>query len=76
MFHRLPCRRLKNIQLKLAALRKSQGITYRALSEATGISHGNLSDYLNNRRPLTLEVAQAIANAMGYRVVVRLEKKE
>jgi transcriptional regulator with XRE-family HTH domain len=54
----------------LRALRRSQNLTQRQLSEIVGIAQANLSAYENDRQMPSFDMVNKLVNACGYRLTV------
>ncbi len=50
---------------KLAEIRKQKGLTQEELAQKLGVKDITISRYERGERQLTIEKAQAIANALG-----------
>lgn len=66
---------MEAIRIQLMALLQEQGLSVSALATRIGMDRGNLHRYLSGVRPMSLEVAQAIADGLGYSVTLHLEQK-
>jgi transcriptional regulator with XRE-family HTH domain len=62
-----------DLSILLKTLVDNSGLSRYAIAKAAGITESTLSRMYTGIRPATMETLARIANALGYKVVVRIE---
>lgn len=65
-----------NLAELLQGLIDGSGMTRYAIAKASGVLQSSLSRAYSGETATTFELLKSVANAIGYRVVVRIEKTE